>query len=286
MKALKITHNISNAENHILDKYLIDISKHELLSVEEEYALAREVKKGDMDALDKLVKANLRFVVSVAKQYQGQGLPLNDLINDGNLGLMRAAQKFDETKGFRFISYAVWWIRQAMTQSIVEQSKIIRTPISRNATYSKVKKAFLLLEQEYQREPDSDSIAERAGVSEGVVNEYLNSILKTVSTDFTFNADTEQTIADVLADLSGNEPDNILIKQNMENNVSQLIEELPEREKDILVMYFGLNGDEPSTLEEIGEKYGLTRERVRQIKERSLERLKSKDLMKSLKDFS
>jgi RNA polymerase primary sigma factor len=270
MKALKITHNIANAESHILDKYLIEISKHELLSVEEEYSLAKKVREGDLDALDLLVKSNLRFVVSVAKQYQGQGLSLNDLINDGNLGLIRAANKFDETKGFRFISYAVWWIRQAMTQSIVEQSKIIRTPISRNSSYSKVKKAFQLLEQEYQREPDSDAIATRAGVSESVVNDYLNSILKTVSTDVSFGHENEHTLADIIADFAYNEPDNLLIKKNMEKSIAQIIDELPEREKDILVCYFGLNGDDPMTLEEIGEKYGLTRERVRQIKERTL----------------
>lgn len=285
MKALKITHNIANAESHILDKYLIEISKHELLSVEEEYSLAKKVREGDLDALDLLVKSNLRFVVSVAKQYQGQGLSLNDLINDGNLGLIRAANKFDETKGFRFISYAVWWIRQAMTQSIVEQSKIIRTPISRNSSYSKVKKAFQLLEQEYQREPDSDAIATRAGVSESVVNDYLNSILKTVSTDVSFGHENENTLADIIADFAYNEPDNLLIKQNMEKSIAQIINELPEREKDILVCYFGLNGDDPMTLEEIGEKYGLTRERVRQIKERTLERLKSKGLTRSLKDY-
>jgi RNA polymerase primary sigma factor len=285
MKALKITHNIANAESHILDKYLIEISKHELLSVEEEYSLAKKVREGDLDALDLLVKSNLRFVVSVAKQYQGQGLSLNDLINDGNLGLIRAANKFDETKGFRFISYAVWWIRQAMTQSIVEQSKIIRTPISRNSSYSKVKKAFQLLEQEYQREPDSDAIATRAGVSESVVNDYLNSILKTVSTDVSFGHENEQTIADIIADFAYNEPDNLLIKKNMEKSVAQIIDELPEREKDILVCYFGLNGDDPMTLEEIGAKYDLTRERVRQIKERTLERLKSKGLTRSLKDY-
>lgn len=285
MKALKITHNIANAESHILDKYLIEISKHELLSVEEEYSLAKKVHEGDLDALDLLVKSNLRFVVSVAKQYQGQGLSLNDLINDGNLGLIRAANKFDETKGFRFISYAVWWIRQAMTQSIVEQSKIIRTPISRNSSYSKVKKAFQLLEQEYQREPDSDAIATRAGVSESVVNDYLNSILKTVSTDVSFGHENEQTLADIIADFAYNEPDNLLIKQNMEKSIAQIIDELPEREKDILVCYFGLNGDDPMTLEEIGEKYCLTRERVRQIKERTLERLKSKGLTRSLKDY-
>lgn len=285
MKALKITHNIANAESHILDKYLIEISKHELLSVEEEYSLAKKVREGDLDALDLLVKSNLRFVVSVAKQYQGQGLSLNDLINDGNLGLIRAANKFDETKGFRFISYAVWWIRQAMTQSIVEQSKIIRTPISRNSSYLKVKKAFQLLEQEYQREPDTDAIASRAGVSESVVNDYLNSILKTVSTDVSFGHENEQTLADIIADFAYNEPDNLLIKQNMEKSIAQIIDELPEREKDILVCYFGLNGDDPMTLEEIGEKYGLTRERVRQIKERTLERLKSKGLTRSLKDY-
>jgi len=285
MKALKITHNIANAESHILDKYLIEISKHELLSVEEEYSLAKKVREGDLDALDLLVKSNLRFVVSVAKQYQGQGLSLNDLINDGNLGLIRAANKFDETKGFRFISYAVWWIRQAMTQSIVEQSKIIRTPISRNSSYSKVKKAFQLLEQEYQREPDSDAIATRAGVSESVVNDYLNSILKTVSTDVSFGHENEQTIADIIADFAYNEPDNLLIKKNMEKSIALIIDELPEREKDILVCYFGLNGDDPMTLEEIGAKYDLTRERVRQIKERTLERLKSKGLTRSLKDY-
>jgi RNA polymerase primary sigma factor len=285
MKALRITHNIANAESNILDKYLVEIAKHELLSVEEEYTLAKRIREGDLDALDLLVKSNLRFVVSVAKQYQGQGLSINDLVNDGNLGLIRAANKFDETKGFRFISYAVWWIRQAMTQSIVEQSKIIRTPISRNSSYSKVKKAFQLLEQEYQREPDSDAIATKAGVSESVVNDYLNSILKTVSTDVSIGHENELTIADIIADFSHNEPDNLLIKQNMEKGVAKIIEGLPEREKDILTCYFGLKGDEPMTLEEIGEKYGLTRERVRQIKERTLERLKTKGLTRSLKEY-
>lgn len=275
MKALRITHNVFQPnEREKMDRYILEISKHPLLDVEAEIALAKKIKEDDLDALDTLVKSNLRFVVSVAKQYQGQGLSVDDLINEGNLGLIRAAQKFDYTKGFRFISYAVWWIRQAMMQALVEQSKLIKTPMSRNVTYGKINKAFQLLEQEYQREPDIEIVAKHADVSEDMVNEYLNSILKTVSTDASLFDEEDTTIADTIADEDQLLPDEVMMRQSISNSVESMLDKLDERERDVIATYFGLNGEDNCTLEEIGEKYGLSRERVRQIKEKALEKMK------------
>lgn len=275
MRALKITHNIfRNDERDLMDKYLQDITRHPMLSVEEETELALKIKEDDLDALDLLVKSNLRFVISVAKQFQGQGLSVDDLINEGNLGLIRAAQKFDASKGFRFISYAVWWIRQAMMQAIVEQSKIIRTPMSKHLTYNKINKAFQLLEQEYQREPELDAVAKQADVSEEMVTEYLSSILKMVSTDSRLSEDNENSLSDILEDKDQLLPDEILMRENITQSIDTMIVQLNERERDIINSYFGLSGEEPCTLEEIGNKYGLTRERVRQIKERGLQKMK------------
>jgi RNA polymerase primary sigma factor len=275
MRALKISHNIFRSEEReLMDKYLLDIAKHPMLSAEEETALAIKIKEYDLDALDLLVKSNLRFVISVAKQFQGQGLSVDDLINEGNLGLIRAAQKFDVSKGFRFISYAVWWIRQAMMQAIVEQSKIIRTPMGKHLTYNKINKAFQLLEQEYQREPELDAVAKQADVSEEMVTEYLSSILKMVSTDTRLSDDGENSLSDILEDKDQLLPDEILMRENITQSIDTMIVQLNDRERDIINSYFGLNGEEPCTLEEIGNKYGLTRERVRQIKERGLQKMK------------
>ena len=275
MRALKISHNIfRNDERELMDKYLLDIAKHPMLSAEDESELAIRIKEDDLDALDLLVKSNLRFVIAVAKQFQGQGLSVDDLINEGNLGLIRAAQKFDVSKGFRFISYAVWWIRQAMMQAIVEQSKIIRTPMGKHLTYNKINKAFQLLEQEYQREPELDAVAKQADVSEEMVTEYLSSILKMVSTDSKLSADSENSLSDILEDKDQLLPDEILMRENITETIDTMIVQLNDRERDIINSYFGLSGEDPCTLEEIGSRYGLTRERVRQIKERGLQKMK------------
>jgi len=276
MRQLKLTNNIANRDSDSVDRYLMDISKKELLSAQEEAELAKLSREGDIDALDKLVQANLRFVVSVAKQYQNQGLSLNDLINEGNLGLIRAAQKFDETRGFKFISYAVWWIRQAMSQAIIEQSKIIRIPTGKMQHFSKINKAFQMLEQEYMRDPSIEDVMMKTGLSEEDINEYLKNLVTTVSTDAGMSEDGEMTIGDTLYDDSHMAPEDDMMRSSVEATLHNMLATLDEREKEIITLYFGLDGNETHTLEEIGDKLGLTRERVRQIKERCLERLKKK----------
>jgi RNA polymerase primary sigma factor len=276
MRQLKLTNNIANRDSESVDRYLLDISKKELLSAQDEADLARRSREGDIDALDKLVQANLRFVVSVAKQYQNQGLSLNDLINEGNLGLIRAAQKFDETRGFKFISYAVWWIRQAMSQAIIEQSKIIRIPTGKVQNFSKINKAFQMLEQEYMRDPSIEDVMLKTGLTEEDINEYLKNIVSTVSTDAHLGEDGEMTIGDTLHDDSHMAPEEDMMRTSVEGMLSNMLATLDEREKEIITLYFGMDGNDTHTLEEIGEKLNLTRERVRQIKERCLERLKKK----------
>ena len=276
MRQLKLTNTVTNRESESVDRYLLEISKTELLTGEEEASLARRIREGDMDALDKLVQSNLRFVVSVAKQYQNQGISLNDMINEGNLGLIRAAQKFDETKGFKFISYAVWWIRQAITQSIIEQSKIIRVPTGKAQNFSKISRAFQMLEQEYQRDPSIEDVMKKTGFSEDEINDYLKNIISTVSTDANVSGEGDMTFGDTIHDEFGSNPEEEMMKSSVENMLSNMLSVLDDREKQIVTMYFGLEGSEPHTLEEIGEKLSLTRERVRQIKERCLERLKKK----------
>ncbi len=276
MRQLKLTNNIANRDSESVDRYLLDISKKELLSAEEEAHLAKLSREGDIDALDKLVQANLRFVVSVAKQYQNQGLSLNDLINEGNLGLIRAAQKFDETRGFKFISYAVWWIRQAMAQAIIEQSKIIRIPTGKVQNFSKINKAFQMLEQEYMRDPSVEDVMQKTGLTEEDINEYLKNIVSTVSTDAGMGEDGESTFGDMLHDDSHLLPEDNMMRTSVEGMLTNMLATLDAREKEIVTLYFGLEGNETHTLEEIGEKLGLTRERVRQIKERCLERLKKR----------
>lgn len=272
MRALKLTNSIAQRDSESVEKYLSEIGKNSLISYEKETELAQKIKNGDIDALDELVNANLRFVVSVAKQYQNQGLALNDLINEGNLGLIRAAQKFDEKRGFRFISYAVWWVRQSIMQAIIEQSRIIRVPINKVGTFTKIKRAFQSFEQEYQREPSVDELAEHLGMSKDDVNDYFNNNAPTVSTDARFEEGS--SIADTLSNKEEPNPEQSLIKQSAENAVINLLEVLSERETDVIVSYFGLYGKQPMTLEEIGKKYGVTRERVRQIKEHAMQKLK------------
>ena len=279
MRQLKLTNNIANRDSESVDRYLLDISKKELLSAEEEAHLARLSREGDIDALDKLVQANLRFVVSVAKQYQNQGLSLNDLINEGNLGLIRAAQKFDETRGFKFISYAVWWIRQAMSQAIIEQSKIIRIPTGKVQNFSKINKAFQMLEQEYMRDPSVEDVMKKTGLTEDDINEYLKNIVSTVSTDAGLGKGEDggdMTYGDTLHDNSHMLPDDEMMRTSVETQLTNMLATLNDREKEIITLYFGLGGTETHTLEEIGDKLNLTRERVRQIKERCLERLKKR----------
>jgi RNA polymerase primary sigma factor len=276
MRQLKITNTATNRDSESVDRYLLEISKTELLTAEEEADLARKIREGDMDALDKLVQSNLRFVVSVAKQYQNQGISLNDLINEGNLGLIRAAQKFDETKGFKFITYAVWWIRQAITQSVMEQSKIIRVPIGKAQNFSKINRAFQMLEQEYQRDPSVEDVMLKTGLTEDDINDYLKNIISTVSTDATVGGEGDLTFGDTIHDEFGSNPEEEMMKSSVENMLGSMLSVLEEREKQIVTMYFGLEGSEPHTLEEIGDKLNLTRERVRQIKERCLEKLKKK----------
>ena len=278
MRQLKITHNIAE-RNEQVEKYLGEIAKNELLTAEQEAELAKRIRLDDIDALEILVKANLRFVVSVAKQYQNQGLPLSDLINEGNLGLIRAARKFDETRGFKFISYAVWWIRQAMMQAIVEQSRIIRLPVSKIGAYSKITKAFQKFEQEFQREPDVEELMEMLGMTKDEIEAYFRVNTVTLSTDQVVGGSEDEgstSLKDMLYDKEDASAEDQLMQKTVENEITQMLQGLSEREAEIIACYFGLNGKTPMTLEEIGQEYNLTRERVRQIKERCIQRLKEK----------
>lgn len=273
MRPLRITHNISQRDTQV-DKYLNEISKSELLTTEQEGELAKKIRMGDQEALETMVKANLRFVVSVAKQYQNQGLPLSDLINEGNLGLIRAAYKFDETRGFKFISYAVWWIRQAIMQSIVEQSRIIRLPVAKIGAYTKITKAFHNFEQEYQREPDVEELMEMLGMTKDEIDEYFRVNTVTLSTDSKMRNIEEGTLSDTLYDKNEVTPVDKMMHKTVETQLNEALAQLSERESEIISSYFGLNGKTPLTLEEIGDKFNLTRERVRQIKEKCIKQLK------------
>lgn len=275
MRHLKITHNIAQRDRQV-DKYLNEIAKTELLTAEQEGELAKRIRMGDTDALDHMVKANLRFVVSVAKQYQNQGLPLSDLINEGNLGLIRATYKFDETRGFKFISYAVWWIRQAIMQSIVEQSRIIRLPVSKVGAYTKITKAFQSFEQEFQREPDVEELMEMLGMTKEEIDEYFRANTITVSTEMKIGGEDlgGNSLKDILYDHDEASVEDVMMQKNVEAQLNAALANLSARESEIISCYFGLNGKDPMTLEEIGDVYGLTRERVRQIKEKCIRQLK------------
>jgi RNA polymerase primary sigma factor len=285
MRQLKITKSITNRESASLDKYLQEIGKEELISVEEEVELAQRIKKGDRAALEKLTKANLRFVVSVAKQYQNQGLSLPDLINEGNLGLIKAAQRFDETRGFKFISYAVWWIRQSILQALAEQSRIVRLPLNKIGSINKINKAYAQLEQLYEREPNSDEIAHLLEISENEVKESLKNSGRHVSMDAPLVQDEDNTMYDVLKSEESTTPDTGLLYESLRKEIERAVSTLTQREADVVRLYFGLNGSHPMTLEEIGEKFDLTRERVRQIKEKAIRRLKHTSRSKILKTY-
>ena len=274
MRQLKITKQVTNRETASLDKYLQEIGKVELISAEEEVELAQRIKQGDKIALEKLTKANLRFVVSVAKQYQNQGLSLPDLINEGNLGLIKAAQRFDETRGFKFISYAVWWIRQSILQALAEQSRIVRLPLNKIGSINKINKTYAKLEQEFEREPNAEEIAEVLEITEAEVKESMKNAGRHISMDAPLVQDEDNTMYDVLKSEEAPTPETELLYESLRKEIDRAISTLTQREQDVVRLYFGLNGSHPMTLEEIGEKFDLTRERVRQIKEKAIRRLK------------
>jgi RNA polymerase primary sigma factor len=285
MRQLKITKQVTNRETASLDKYLQEIGKVELITAEEEVELARRIKAGDKDALEKLTKANLRFVVSVSKQYQNQGLSLPDLINEGNLGLIKAAQRFDETRGFKFISYAVWWIRQSILQALAEQSRIVRLPLNKIGSINKINKAYAKLEQQHEREPDAQEIAEMLDIPESEVKESIRNSGRHISMDAPLIQDEENTLYDVLRSDETNTPEKELMVESLRKEIDRAISTLTPREADVVRLYFGLNSKHPMTLEEIGEKFDLTRERVRQIKEKAIRRLKHTSRSKILKSY-
>lgn len=275
MRQLKITNKITSRESLALDKYLNDIGKIPMLNAEEEADLARRIREGDQEALERLTESNLRFVVSVAKQYQNQGLSLSDLINEGNVGLMKAARRFDETKGFKFISYAVWWIRQSILQGIVEHSRIVRLPLNKVGSYNKVNQAFVSFVQEFEREPTHEELAEILEITPREVANMLKGGGRHVSVDAPMSGeDGDSTMLDVISSGEDMSPDGDLMDESLKDEVQQSLSILSPREVEVLSSYYGLNGHKPLTLEEIGELYNLTRERVRQIKERAIRRLR------------
>ena len=284
MRQLKITKSITNRESASLDKYLQEIGKEELITVEEEVELAQRIKKGDQEALEKLTKANLRFVVSVAKQYQNQGLSLPDLINEGNLGLIKAAEKFDETRGFKFISYAVWWIRQSILQALAEQSRIVRLPLNQVGSLNKINKAFARFEQEHERTPSLEELATELELPKEKVTDTLRVAGRHVSVDAPFADGEDNSLLDVLVNPDSPNADRGLINESLSTEVDRALETLTERERDIIKYFFGI-GTSEMTLEEIGEKFDLTRERVRQIKEKAIRRLRHSSRSKLLKSY-
>ncbi|WP_295655471.1 RNA polymerase sigma factor RpoD/SigA [uncultured Mucilaginibacter sp.] len=284
MRQLKITQSITNRESQSLDKYLHEIGKVDLITAEEEVILAQKIREGDQAALERLTKTNLRFVVSVAKQYQNQGLTLGDLINEGNLGLIKAAKRFDETKGFKFISYAVWWIRQSILQAIAEQSRIVRLPLNQVGSLSKISKAFSKLEQEYEREPSPEELADILETTVDKISDTLSNSGRHVSMDAPFVQGEENTLLDVLENHEPNTDFN-LINESLSEEIKRSLSTLTEREREIVVLFFGLGGSSPLSLEEIGEKFNLTRERVRQIKDKALQRLRHTSRSKILKSY-
>lgn len=273
MRQLKITKSITNRESASLDKYLQEIGREELISVQEEVELAQRIRKGDRKALDKLTRANLRFVVSVAKQYQNQGLSLPDLINEGNLGLIRAAQKFDETRGFKFISYAVWWIRQSILQALAEQNRIVRLPLNQVGSLNKINKELSRFEQEHERRPSAEELAERLDLAADKVADTLKVSGRHISVDAPFVDGEDNSLLDVLVNDDSPMADTRLNQESLAKEVNRALQQLGDRERDILKMFFGI-GCQEMTLEEIGAKFDLTRERVRQIKEKAIRRLK------------
>lgn len=284
MRQLKITKSITNRESASLDKYLQEIGRENLITVEEEVELAQRIRKGDRLALEKLTRANLRFVVSVAKQYQNQGLSLPDLINEGNLGLIKAAEKFDETRGFKFISYAVWWIRQSILQALAEQSRIVRLPLNQVGSLNKINKAFSRFEQENERRPSPEELAEELDIPIEKIVDTIKISGRHISVDAPFVEGEDNSLLDVLVNDDSPIADRALMSESLLIEINRALETLSERERDIIRMFFGI-GCQEMTLEEIGDKFGLTRERVRQIKEKAIRRLRSNSKNKLLKGY-
>jgi RNA polymerase primary sigma factor len=282
---LKIVKQFTNRENQSLDKYLQEIGKINLLSPEQEIELAVRIRKGEQIALENLAKANLRFVVSVAKQYQNQGLSLGDLINEGNLGLLKAAKRFDETRGFKFISYAVWWIRQSILQALAEQSRIVRLPLNRVGALNKIGKAYSNLEQEFEREPSADELAKELDMEASEVTDTLKISGRHVSMDAPFTQGEENSLLDIIQSDLQPSPDHYLMDESLKAEIERALSTLSEREAEVIKLYFGLDKENSLTLEEIGEKFNLTRERVRQIKEKAIRRLRHTSRSKNLKAY-
>ncbi|KAF5064700.1 RNA polymerase sigma factor SigA [anaerobic digester metagenome] len=285
MRQLKITKSITNRETASLDKYLQDIGKEELISAEEEVQLAQRIRQGDQQALEKLCKANLRFVVSVAKQYQNQGLSLPDLINEGNLGLIKAAQRFDETRGFKFISYAVWWIRQSILQALAEQSRIVRLPLNQVASLNKIKKESSRLEQKFERPPSPDELAAALEIPEYKIDAALKISTRYISMDAPLTEDEDMKFIDIFVDEDTPVTDAGLMRESLAREIQRSLATLTEKERDVVNLYYGIGMNHGLTLEEIGAKFDLTRERVRQIKEKAIRRLKHTSRSKLLKSY-
>lgn len=285
MRQLKITKQVTNRETASLDKYLQEIGKVDLITADEEVELAQKIKAGDDRALEKLTKANLRFVVSVAKQYQNQGLTLPDLINEGNLGLIKAAKRFDETRGFKFISYAVWWIRQSILQALAEQSRIVRLPLNKIGSINKINKTFAFLEQSHERPPSAEEIAKELDMTINDVKESMKNSGRHVSMDAPLVEGEDSNLYDVLRSGESPNPDKELLHESLRTEIERALETLTPREADVIRLYFGLGDQHPMTLEEIGETFDLTRERVRQIKEKAIRRLKHTSRSKILKTY-
>ena len=285
MRQLKITKSITNRESQSLDKYLQEIGREELITAEMEVELAQKIKQGDQIALEKLTKANLRFVVSVSKQYQNQGLTLPDLINEGNLGLIKAAQRFDETRGFKFISYAVWWIRQSILQALAEQSRIVRLPLNQVGSLNKINKAFSRLEQEFERPPSSDELATALELTEEKVKDTMKISGRHVSVDAPFVDGEDNSLLDVMVNNDSPKADLELMRESLQREIERSLSTLNDREKDVVMLFFGIGKQHGLTLEEIGTKFSLTRERVRQIKEKAIKRLRHNSRSKLLKAY-
>ncbi len=286
MRQLKITKSITNRESQSLEKYLQEIGKVELISPEEEVKLATLIKQGDQNALDRLTKANLRFVVSVAKQYQNQGLSLPDLINEGNVGLIKAAQRFDETRGFKFISYAVWWIRQSILQSLAEQSRIVRLPLNKVGLTNRIQKAYSLLEQQFEREPSAEELAEALDMDIEEVTATLGINSRHVSMDSPLSEGEENTLIDILENPNADKTDGELDHtESLKTEIDRSLKTLTDRQKEVICYFFGIGVDHPMSLEDIGERFSLTRERVRQIKDKAITKLRANNRCKTLRTY-
>jgi len=285
VRQLQISKKITNRESQSLDRYLLEIGKVDLITSEEEVDLARRIRQGDRMALEKLTKANLRFVVSVAKQYQNRGLSLSDLINEGNVGLIKAGARFDETRGFKFISYAVWWIRQCIIQAIAEQSRVVRLPVNRTGDINKISNVFANLEQSLQRDPTAEEIATQMNTTGDFVTDNLRVSQRNLSVDAPYGSDEQSTLMDTLSDKDAATPDSSLIQEALKMEIQRALTLLNHREMEVIVLYYGLNNEDPHTLEEIGAKFSITRERVRQIKDLATRRLQARCRSGALKGY-